>query len=620
MGRQCRVAVDMAAAFPLRSPSAMPEKIRNFCIIAHIDHGKSTLADRFLQLTHCVPEREFHELMLDDMELERERGITIKASCVTMFHRIAQEEYRLNLIDTPGHVDFSYEVSRSLWACEGAVLLVDANQGVEAQTVANLDQARAYGLTVIPVVTKIDLPDARAIETMAEMEQTFGFDPDEVLAVSGKTGVGVEELLEAVVRRVPPPEGRPDGPLRALVFDSFYDEYRGVVMYLRVVDGRVERGQRIRMLSTGRDYEAAGLGIFRPAMAEQGSLSCGEVGYLTAGIKNIRDVTIGDTITLHESPAARPLPGYREPKPMVYCGLFPQDNADLPTLRSALEKLSLNDSSFVHEMETSEALGFGFRCGFLGLLHMEIVQERLERENDIPIIQTAPNVTYEVVNRAGETVMVDRPARMPPPEEIVEVKEPWVRMSIILPAQHIGSVIKLVEGRRGQHGRTEFFSDQRAMLLYEMPLAEVVYDFFDWLKSLTRGYGTMDYEVLGYRASDMVKVDILVNKKPVDALSIICHRSEAERRGRAIVRLLRKEIDRHLFPIPIQAAVGSRVLARETISPLRKDVTAKCYGGDITRKRKLLEQQKAGKKKMKAVGSVYIPQQAFLAVLEGEQP
>jgi GTP-binding protein LepA len=597
----------------------MLETTRNFCIIAHIDHGKSTLADRFLQITHAVPEREFHELMLDDMDLERERGITIKASCVTMFYTSGGQPYRLNLIDTPGHVDFSYEVSRSLRACEGAVLLVDAKQGIEAQTVANLDQARAHGLTIIPAVTKIDLPEARPIETMAEMEQTFGFDPDDILAVSGKTGQGVEELLDAIVRRVPAPKANPDAPLRALVFDSLYDDYRGVVLYVRVVDGEIHGRQKIKMFSTGRSYEVTELGIFRPGMTPQDSLGCGEVGYLTAGMKNIRDVRMGDTITLQDNPAATALPGYVEPKPMVYCGLFPQNNDDLVALRTALEKLSLNDSSFVHEVETSDALGFGFRCGFLGLLHMEIIQERLERESKIPLIQTAPNVTYEVVKRDGEVESIDRPAKMPALTDIVEIREPWVRMSIILPAQYIGNVIKLIEQRRGEHGKSEFLSDQRAMIVYEMPLAEVVYDFFDRLKSLTRGYGTMDYEVTAYRASELVKVDILVGKKPVDALSIICHRSEAERRGRRIVQVLRRKIERHLFPVPIQAAIGGRVIARETISPLRKDVTAKCYGGDITRKRKLLEEQKAGKKRMKAVGSVNIPQEAFLAVLEGEE-
>ena len=596
----------------------MLDKIRNFCIIAHIDHGKSTLADRFLQLTKAVPEREFHDLMLDDMDLERERGITIKASCVTMHYEMDGTDYRLNLIDTPGHVDFSYEVSRSLRACEGAILLVDANQGVEAQTVANLHQARQQGLTIVPAVTKIDLPDSRPIEAMAEMEQTFQIDPDYMLAVSGKTGKGVEELLQEVIRRVPPPAGDPDGPLRALVFDSFYDEYQGVVTLLRVVDGELECGQKIKMMGSGLSYEVTRLGVFGPGLTPRDRLGCGDVGYAMAGIKNIRDVRVGDTVTLAADPAEELLAGYQEPRPMVFCGLFPQDNDDLPTLRSALERLSLNDSSFVHEPEVSDALGFGFRCGFLGLLHMDIVKERLERDNDIAIIQTAPNVTYEVVLKDGETVEIDRPARMPEPGDTEEIREPWVQMNIILPVQYLGNVTRLAENRRGRQVKNTFFSDQRTMLVYDLPLAEVVYDFFDRLKSLTRGYGTMDYELLGYRATDLVKVDVLVNGRAVDALSIICHRDQAERRGRRIVKDLRRHIDRHLFAIPVQAAIGSRVIARETISPLRKDVTAKCYGGDITRKRKLREKQKEGKKRMKSVGQVFIPQEAFLAVLEGE--
>jgi GTP-binding protein LepA len=592
--------------------------IRNFCIVAHIDHGKSTLADRLIQLTHSVSEREFHDLMLDDMDLERERGITIKASCLTMFYPFGGREYCFNLIDTPGHVDFSYEVSRSLRACEGAVLLVDANQGVEAQTVANLDQARLHGLVVVPAVTKIDLPDSRPIETMEAMEQIFGLDPDGILAISGKTGEGVEELLEAVVRRIPPPVGAPGAPLRALVFDSFYDEYQGVVVLLRVFDGEVRPGQKIRMMRSGESYEVTRLGIFRPAPSPQEQLVAGQVGYMMAGIKNIHDVRIGDTVTLVDNPAAEALPGYAEPKPMVFCGLFPQDNDDLPALRVALQKLSLNDSSFVYEQEASDGLGFGFRCGFLGLLHMEIVKERLERENDIALIQTAPNVTYEVQLKGGDTRTIDRPAQMPDLADIAEVREPWVLMSIMLPGCYIGNVTKLAERRRARHVKTEFLADQRAMLTYEFPLAEVVYDFFDRLKSLTRGYGTMDYDLRGYRASELVKVDVLVNGMPVDAFSIICHRDEAQRRGRRIVQMLRKHIGRHLFAIPIQAAIGQRVIARETISPLRKDVTAKCYGGDITRKRKLLEKQKAGKKRMKSVGSVSIPQEAFLAVLQSE--
>jgi GTP-binding protein LepA len=595
----------------------MQENIRNFCIIAHIDHGKSTLADRLLQLTHAVPDREFHELMLDDMDLERERGITIKASCVTMFYRKDGREYQLNLIDTPGHVDFSYEVSRSLKACEGAVLLVDATQGIEAQTVVNYKQAVDDGLVVVPAVTKIDLATARPIEAMEELEQSFHIEPDDVLAISGKTGQNVEELIAAVIERVPPPSGDPDGALRARVFDSFYDEYRGVVLFVRVVDGQVRPGERIRMMSSGTVHEVTEVGIFRPQMTRVERLDCGQVGYVIAGIKTIRDVRIGDTLTDDSRPASAPLKGFREPKPMVFCGLYPQDSDDFPALRTALEKLSLNDSSFDFEPETSEALGFGFRCGFLGLLHMEIVQERLERESNVPVIQTAPNVSYEVVTRGGECIRIERPSQMPAQGEVEEIREPWVAMSIITPSEYVGNVMKLLESHRGVYTSTEFLSDRRAILHYELPLAEVIYDFFDRLKSGTRGYGTMDYELVGYRAGDLVKVDVLVNEVRVDALSFICHRGEADRRGRRVVHVLRKNIDRHLFAVPIQAAIGGRVIARETISPLRKNVTAKCYGGDITRKRKLWAKQREGKKRMKAVGNVQIPQKAFLAVLEG---
>jgi len=597
----------------------MPDHIRNFCIIAHIDHGKSTLADRLIQLTHAVSERDFHELMLDDMELERERGITIKASCVTMFYSKAGVEYQLNLIDTPGHVDFTYEVSRALKACEGAVLLVDSSQGIEAQTVVNLAKAREQGLVIVPVVTKIDLPMARPIETMDEMELTFHMDPQEILAVSGKSGQHVEDVVDAVIERVPPPTGDPEGPLRALIFDSFYDEYRGVVVFVRVVDGEVRPGSQIRMMQTGQGHEVADIGIFRPAMTPRESLRCGEVGYVTAGIKDIRDVRIGDTITTAANGASARLPAYKDPKPMVFCGIYPQDSSGFPTLRSALEKLSLNDCSFGFEPETSEALGFGFRCGFLGLLHMEIIQQRLERERNVSIIQTAPNVSYRVVTRDGQERLIDRPSQLPPAGELEKVLEPWVRLSIIAPGEYVGNVMKLATGRRGAYQSTEFMSDRRVILHYEVPLAEIVYDFYDRLKSLTRGYGTMDYELMGYRESDLVKVDVLVNHRQVDALSFICHKGEADRRGRRVVRLLRSNIERHLFPIPIQAAVGSRVLARETISPLKKDVTAKCYGGDITRKRKLWEKQRAGKKRMKSVGNVQISQKAFLAVLEGEE-
>jgi len=597
----------------------MRENIRNFCIIAHIDHGKSTLADRLLQITHSVPDREFHELMLDDMDIERERGITIKASCVTMFYVKDGREYQLNLIDTPGHMDFSYEVARALKACEGVILLVDASQGIEAQTVVNYTQTRKQDHVIVPVVTKIDLQSARVIETMEEMEQSFGMDPDEILAVSGKTGQNVGGLVDAVIERVPPPSGNPDGPLRALVFDSFYDDYRGVVVYVRVVDGQIMPGDEVLMMGASRHHGVIEVGIFRPGMTRRESLTCGEVGYLTAGIKNLRDVRVGDTITHASNPAAHPLPGYAEPKPMVYCGLYPQSAKDFPALRSALEKLWLNDSSFHFEPETSEALGFGFRCGFLGLLHMEIAQERLERENGIAIIQTAPNVSYEVVTGDGRRTRIDRPSQLPPVGEVAKILEPFVELSVITPTEMLGNVMKLAEGRRATCRSTEFLSDRRALIHYEVPLAEIVYDFYDRLKSVTRGYGTMDYEALGYRESDVVKVDVLVNETRVDALSFICHRQEAEARGRRVVKVLRKKIGRHLFAIPIQAAIGGRVVARETISPLKRAVTAKCSGGDITRKRKLWDKQKEGKKRMKAVGSVLIPQEAFLAVLEGEE-
>lgn len=596
----------------------MQQEIRNFCIIAHIDHGKSTLADRFLQLTKSVPDRDFRELMLDDMELERERGITIKASEVTMFHEKDGVEYQLNMIDTPGHVDFNYEVSRALKACEGTILLVDANQGIEAQTVANLHLAQQQDLVLIPAVTKIDLPNSRPIETMADMEVSFGIDPDDILAVSGKTGENVEELLNAVIDRIPPPQGDADSPLRGLIFDSFYDSYRGVVVFIRIMDGRLEVGDTVKMMGAGQKYEVEELGIFRPNMTRRETLECGEVGYMIAGIKNIRAITIGDTVTHYEKPASVALKGYQEPKPMVYCGLYPQNNDDFPSLRSAVEKLWLNNSSFVYQQESSEALGFGFRCGFLGPLHMEIVQQRLERENNLSIVQTAPNVTYRVEKTDGSVIEIDRPSLLPDRTEIEKVSEPFVKLSLIVPNEYIGNAMKLAESRRGDSDHSEFLGEGRSMLVYNMPLAEMVYDFFDKLKSMTRGRGTMDYELTGYRENDLVKVDILVNKRPVDALSIICHRDEAESRGRHIVKILRERIDRHMFPIPLQAAVGGNVVARETISAMKKDVTAKCYGGDITRKRKLREQQKEGKKRMKAVGNVEIPQEAFLSVLEEE--
>jgi GTP-binding protein LepA len=557
--------------------------------------------------------------MLDDMDLERERGITIKASAVTMFHEKDGTEYQLNMIDTPGHVDFNYEVSRALKACEGAIVLVDANQGIEAQTIANMKLAREQGLTIVPAVTKIDLPNSRPIEAMAQMEETFDMDPDDILAISGKTGENVEELLDAVIERVPPPQGDEDGPLRALVFDSYYNQYRGVVVFVRIFDGHMEKGDRIRMMGEGQRHEIGEVGIFHPEMTPRERLQTGEVGYLMAGIKNIREVKIGDTVTQQDDPASTALTGYKEPKPMVFCGLYPEDNDRFDLLKDALDKLYLNTSSFVYQEEASEALGFGFRCGFLGPLHMEVIQQRLERENEIGIVQTAPNVTYRVEKTDGEMLEIDRPSRLPDRGQVERIFEPWVKVDIILPTDYVGNVMKLIEQRRGEYQTTRFFSDQRAMLIVDLPLSEMAYGFFDKLKSVTRGLGTMDYEMIGERESDLVKLDILVNEKPVDALSIICHDDESYHRGKRIVETLKEKIDRHLFPVPLQAAVGGDIIARETIPPKKKDVTAKCYGGDVTRKRKLREQQKEGKKRMKAVGNVDIPQEAFLSVLEADE-
>lgn len=603
------------------------ERIRNFCIIAHIDHGKSTLADQFLLRTGAISPREFREQVLDDMDLERERGITIQMHPVTIYFTPSGEtddgqagvSYELNLIDTPGHADFNYEVSRSLAACEGAILLVDATQGVQAQTVHNAFLAMESGLVIVPVVNKIDLPIARPEETVLEMEHSLAIDPNEVLFCSAKTGQGVEEVLQAILKRIPCPGGSPEQPLRALVFNSHFDTYRGVVVYVRVKEGVLRRGQRIRFMRTGREYEVQELGQFRPAMKPCTELGPGQVGYLTAVIKNIQDVRIGDTVTDAQQPADEPLPGYKEPKPMVYSGLYPVNNADFEALREALARLSLNDSSFTWQPETSEGLGFGFRCGFLGMLHREIIQERIERESGLELVHTAPNVTYEIVKRNGEVLQVKTPQDVPDAGQIAEFREPIVRISFIVPAENIGAVLQLCMERRGTFVRTEYLSPTRAMLVFEMPLAEVIYDLYDKLKSLTHGYGTMDYEFIGYRAADLVKLDILVHGKRVDALSIIVHRSQAERRGRALVKKLRREIARHQFEIAIQAAIGSRVIARETIAPLRKNVTAKCYGGDITRKRKLWARQAEGKKRLKQVGQVEIPQEAFLAVLAEDE-
>ncbi|GAB64261.1 MAG: elongation factor 4 [Candidatus Jettenia sp.] len=595
------------------------ERIRNFCIIAHIDHGKSTLADRLLEKTHTITSREFRHQMLDDMDLERERGITIKASAVALKLVRNGQEYNLNLIDTPGHVDFSYEVSRSLGACEGALLLVDASQGVEAQTVANAYLAMEHNLAIIPVISKIDLPQSRPYDVLTEMEKTLGISPEEAFMVSAKTGAGIDEIFDAIIKHIPPPKDSSDAPLKALIFDSVYDEYRGVIIYLRIFDGSIKVGDEIYMMKTNRSFKVEEVGVFKPKMVAKDGLSAGEVGYCIANIKSIRDVKVGDTVTHARERAAEALPGYRPPIPMVYCGIYPANNADFHLLREALERLSLNDSSFTFEPETSQALGFGFRCGFLGLLHMEIVQERLERESNINIVQTAPNVTYEILKINKEIVKVDNPEKVPPVNEIEEFREPIVRASFVLPTEYLGAIMQLAEARRGKYKGTEYLSEKRAILTYELPLSEIIFDFFDKMKSATRGYGTLDYDFIGYEHADLVKLDILVSGKRVDALSTIVHRKDADMKGRKLVKKLKNEISRHLFEVVLQAAIGSRIIARESIRPIAKNVTAKCYGGDITRKRKLLEKQKEGKKRMKSVGNVEIPQKAFLSVLSVDE-
>jgi GTP-binding protein LepA len=609
-------------------------RIRNFSIIAHIDHGKSTLADQFLLKTGAITAREFRAQVLDDMDLERERGITIQMHPVTVYYRVQgsgfrvqgseardqeEEVYELNLIDTPGHVDFNYEVSRSLAACEGVILLVDASQGVQAQTVANAWLAMEANLVVVPVLNKVDLAIARPDDVIAEMEQALGINPGDVLRASGKTGVGVDDVLRAIIERIPPPGGSPDAPLKALVYNSHFDTYKGVVVYVRVKDGMLKKGQRIRLMRGGTEHEVTDIGQFRPAPTACDQLTTGQVGYFMAQIKNLDDVHIGDTVTDARGPTAEPLPGYKEPKPMVFSGLYPTNNNDFESLREALAKLRLNDSSFSYQPEVSEGLGFGFRCGFLGMLHREIIQQRIERESELDLVQTAPNVTYEILTRKGETLIVDSPQKVPDTGQVEEFREPVVRVSFLLPAENIGDLMQLCAERRGTYVRTEYLSPTRAILVWELPLAEVIYDLYDKLKSATHGYGTMDYEFLGYRLADLVRLDILVAGKRVDALSVIVHRGDAERRGRKLVKKLRGEIDRHLFEVVLQAAIGNRIIARESIAPMRKNVTAKCYGGDITRKRKLWAKQAAGKKRMKQVGQVEIPQEAFLAVLEADQ-
>jgi GTP-binding protein LepA len=592
------------------------ENIRNFCIIAHIDHGKSTLADRLIEQTGTVQSREMKTQLLDDLDLERQRGITIKAKAVSIVHRHEGELYQLNLIDTPGHVDFQYEVSRSLTCCEGALLLADAFQGVEAQTVANAYSAMDHDLKIIPVVNKIDLAHARVDEVIEEMEQSLGIDPDEVIRVSAKTGVGVDLLIESIIKNVPAPTGDIEASLQAMVFDSHYDDYRGAITYFRIMNGQLTKGQKVRFLRVGATYEALEIGHFVPTRKPVDKMSAGEVGYMICNIKSLADVRIGDTVSIPGEKGGIALDGYQPPKRMVYCGLYPSDGQDFSDLRDALERLSINDPSFEFEPETSDALGFGFRCGFLGLLHMEIIQQRLEGECNIDLVQTAPNVTYEILLTSGETLFVHKPQDVPESGNIAEFRQPIVRVNLILPIEYIGVAMKLCQDRRGILKGNEYLSATRSMITYDLPLAEVIYDLHDKLKSATKGYGTLDYEIIGYEPADLVRLDILVNQKRVDALSVICNRHDSDRRGRAVVKKLKEEIDRHMFEVAVQAAIGTRVIARETVPAMRKNVTAKCYGGDISRKKKLWAKQKEGKKRMKSIGSVDIPQKAFMAVLD----
>jgi GTP-binding protein LepA len=617
-----------------------PESIRNFCIIAHIDHGKSTLADRFLEITGTVRPEEMKAQFLDQMELERDRGITIKGKAVTMTHRTSDGQlYQLNLIDTPGHVDFSYEVSRALAACEGAILVVDASQGVEAQTIANALLALNYDLELIPVVNKVDLPQAEPQRVAGELQQVFGFKEKEILFVSAKEGIGIRELLDAVVTRVPSPRGKLDAPLRALVFDSLYNTYKGIITYVRIEDGQVAKNDRIMVMSSGKVTEIMELGIFAPSPRPVDALYAGQVGYIATGFKDLRECSVGDTLTGYQQPAEQPLRGYVALKSMVYAGLYPADGEDYNNLRTALEKLRLNDASLTMEPENSTALGFGFRCGFLGLMHLEIVQERLEREYDLDIIVTAPSVAYQVALNSGDTIVVDNPSKLPPPQEIQEIREPILTLTIVAPSRHVGAIMELMHSRRSQFLRMEYIQglsgpasrgaplstlavhDQaqaRVVMEYAMPLSEMLADFYNQLKSRTQGYASLDYTFQGYVAAPLVRVDILLNQQPVEALSIIVHRDRAVSQGRALAEKLRTTIPRQLFEVPIQAAIGSRVIARETVRALRKDVLAKCYGGDITRKRKLLERQKEGKKRLKKIGRVEVPQEAFLSLLRIE--
>ena len=596
---------------------AKRDHIRNFSIIAHIDHGKSTLADRLIEMTGTLSKREMEDQILDSMSLERERGITIKDQAVQLDYKAKDgNDYILNLIDTPGHVDFNYEVSRALAACEGALLVIDATQGIEAQTLANVYLAMEHDLELIPVINKIDLPSADPERVEKEVEDVLGIDASDCIRCSAKTGEGVDEILEAVVKKIPAPSGDSSAPLQALIFDSKFDSYKGVMLYIRIVNGTLRKGMKIRLMATEKVYEVTEVGVFKPALVNVDELGEGQVGFLAASIKNVRDARVGDTVTDDANPAAKPLPGYRKATPMVYCGLYPLETNDYDNLRDALEKLQLNDASLFFEPETSTALGFGFRCGFLGLLHMDVIKERLEREYHLELITTAPNVIYEVVRTNGDIEMVDNPSLFPPQTVIDHVEEPYVNATIIVPKEYVGAIMELSQDRRGEYANMTYLDENRVMLHYALPLSEIIFDYFDRLKSVSRGYASLDYELSGYRPSDMVKVDILLNGEPVDALSTIVHRDRAQSRGRALVQKLRKIIPRQLFEIPIQAAIGSKIIARENISALRKDVLAKCYGGDITRKRKLLEKQKAGKKRMKQVGTVELPQEAFMAVLK----
>ncbi|MFQ8945230.1 translation elongation factor 4 [Veillonella rogosae] len=595
------------------------KKIRNFCIIAHIDHGKSTIADRLIEYTGTLQKREMEAQVLDSMDLERERGITIKAQSVRILYKAQDgEEYILNLIDTPGHVDFSYEVSRSLAACEGALLVVDAAQGVEAQTLANVYLALEHDLEIIPVINKIDLPSADPERVKHEIEDIIGLDASEAVLCSAKSGIGIPDILEAIVNKVPTPPDKSDEPTRALIFDSRFDAYKGAIAYVRVKEGTIKAKDTIRMMHDNKDFDVTELGIFTPNLVPVKELPCGSVGCIAASIKNVADCHVGDTVTLADNPAPEPLPGYRKAVSMVYCGLYPTDSKDYENLRDALEKLQLNDAALEYEAETSLALGFGFRCGFLGLLHMDVIQERLEREYNLSLITTAPSVNYKVYKTNGEMLEVDNPAKLPPPTEIDYIEEPYVKATTIVPKDFVGTIMELSQDKRGEYQSMEYLDETRVSVVYHLPLSEIIYDYFDKLKSATKGYASLDYELIGYKQSPMVKMDILLNGDPVDALSIIVHKDRAATRGRALAEKLKELIPRQMFEIPIQAAVGTKIVARETVKAWRKDVLAKCYGGDISRKRKLLEKQKAGKKRMKSVGSVEIPQEAFMAILKVE--